>query len=84
MPDAEAVVMHDCPPGASTVTLASGVAVPDTVGVVVAVPPLAGLTMATVGGATAVTLVEAVALPALLLAVAVMVLLPGVSVTRHE
>ena len=43
-------MIHDWLFGPSTVTLANGVAVPDTVGVVVAVPLLAGETMATVGG----------------------------------
>ena len=54
VPEAEAVVIHDWLFGPSTVTLANGVAVPDTVGVVVAVPLLAGETMATVGTATVV------------------------------
>ena len=47
-------MIHDWLFGPSTVTDANGVAVPETVGVVVAVPLLAGLTMATVGGASAV------------------------------
>ena len=45
---------HDWLFGPSTVTLANGVAVPETVGVVVAVPLLAGETMAAIGTATVV------------------------------
>ncbi len=81
MPLAEAVVMHDCPFGPSTVTEASGVAVPETVGVLVAVPLLAGLTIATVGGATADTVTGTLVLPAEFVAVTVRVVGPTGTVT---
>lgn len=70
-----------CPFGPSTVTEANGVAVPLTVGVFVAVPLLAGLTIATVGGATADTVTGCDTLPAEFVAVTVSVLGPTGTVT---
>jgi len=55
VPDALAVVVHRVVlPGPVSVTTLPGVAVPETVGVVVAVPLLAGEVMATVGWLTIV------------------------------
>ena len=62
-------------------TEANGVVVPLTVGLVVAVPLLAGETMATVGGVTAVKLVVVVEQPPLVQAVTVSVLGPAMTET---
>ena len=72
---------HDWLFGPSTVTLANGVAVPETVGVVVAVPLLVGETMATVGGAKAVSVVGTLVLPPGPLAVTVNGVTPAVTLT---
>ena len=69
----------------STVTLANAVAVPEIVGESVAVPPVAGLTIAMVGGAMAVTLTVAVLLtPPTLEATADNVCGPTGTVTEHD
>ncbi len=70
--------------GPVSVTTLPGVAVPETVGEVVAVPLLAGLLMPTVGGLTAVTLTDWVAQPPLVQAVTVTGVTPGLTVTLHE
>ncbi len=84
LPVAEATVTHDWLFGPCTVTEASGVAVPETVGVVVAVPPLVGLTIATVGGAKAVKLTVCAVVPPGPEAVTVTGVTPAVTVTGHE
>jgi len=71
-------------PGPVRVTVLLGVAVPDTVGLVVAVPLLAGLMMTTVGGLTAVTFTGCVTQPPELQAVIVTGVTPGFTVTLQE
>lgn len=70
-------------PGPVIVTWLPGVAVPDTVGVVVAVPLLAGVMIATVGVPTAVTFTGCVAQPPALQAVTVTDVTPGFTVMEH-
>ncbi len=85
VPDALAVVVHSVVlPGPVSVTVLFGVAVPETVGLVVAVPLLAGLVMPTVGGLTAVTFTTCLVQPAVLQAVTVTGVTPGFTVTLHE
>ncbi len=84
LPVTVAVVEQVCPFGPCTVTEASGVAVPETVGDVVAVPPLVGLTIATVGGAKAVKLTVCAVVPPGPEAVTVTGVTPAVTVTGHE
>ncbi len=84
LPVAEATVTHDCPFGPPTVTEASGVAVPETVGVVVAVPPVVGLTMASVGGLRAVKLTVCAVVPPGPDTVTVTGVTPAVTVTGQE
>ena len=84
MPDAEAVVMQDWLFGPSTVIEASGVAVPETVGVVVAVLLVAGLRTAIVGTATEVNVTGMAVVPPGVVAVTVSVLGPTGTVTEQE
>ena len=69
-------MIHDWPFGPSTVTLASGVAVPETVGASVAELLFAGLTMAMVGTATVVNVTGTEVVPPGVEAVTVRVLGP--------
>ena len=80
-----AVVVQMVVPFSPTVTLAPGVAVPVIVGVVVAVVPVAGLTIAIVGGPATVKEVEAgVDGPPSLLATAVTLCGPVGKVTEQD
>ena len=79
MPSLAATVTQGVLPGALTVTLLPGVAVPETGGLRLAtVPPLGGVWIVTVAGATTVKLLVAgVLLPPALVATAVTVLGPA-------
>ncbi len=84
LPVTVAVVEQVCPFGPCTVTEASGVAVPEIVGVVVAVPLFVGLKIATVGGLRAVRLTPCATVPPGPDAVTVTGVTPAVNVTGHE
>lgn len=78
------VVQSVVPTGPVRVTKLPGVAVPDTVGVSV-VTTLRGVTMLTVGGATAVNVVtSAVLVPPAFCEMAEIEFTPAVTVTTHE
>jgi hypothetical protein len=83
-PVGEAVTTTGVLPGTFTVTLLPGVAVPEMAGLRLVCVLVAGVLIATVGDGIAVTVICVWAIPAVVLAIAVMVLTPNGMFTAHE